>query len=128
MAWRLRLILLQLGALTLLLAAAAVAPDAWSLVLASALIGASSSVAQQIVPFAVALAEPSRRGSTVGTRNRLNTVFMGGMFLGGAVGSAGAILAWRLEEWSAVCAFGGALAAIALGLHAHSQRHRARRS
>lgn len=127
MAWRLRLILLQLGALTLSLAAAAVAPDAWSLVLASALIGASI-VAQQILPFAVALAEPSRRGSTVGTRNRLNSVFMGGMFLGGAVGSAGAILAWRLEEWSAVCAFGGALAAIALGLHAHSQRHRARRS
>jgi DNA helicase-2/ATP-dependent DNA helicase PcrA len=63
---RRRLILIQLAALTLSLAAAALAPDAWSLVVASALVGGTSSVAQQIVPFAAELAEPSRRGATIG--------------------------------------------------------------
>jgi predicted MFS family arabinose efflux permease len=51
-------------------------------------------------------------------RNRLITIFMGGMFVGGAVGSAGASLAWQFAGWDAVCAFGAALVAIALGLHA----------
>jgi predicted MFS family arabinose efflux permease len=51
-------------------------------------------------------------------RNRLNTIFMGGMFVGGAVGSAGASLAWEFNGWPAVCTFGAALVAIALGLHA----------
>ena len=51
-------------------------------------------------------------------RNRLNTVFMGGMFVGGAVGSAGASLAWEIAGWNAVCGFGVALVIIALGLHA----------
>jgi predicted MFS family arabinose efflux permease len=50
-------------------------------------------------------------------RNRLNTIFMSGMFLGGAVGSAGASLAWEFVGWSAVCAFGVALVAVALALH-----------
>src|ERR1700733_1211421 len=63
---RRRLILIQLAALTLSLAAAALAPDAWSLVVASALVGGTSSVAQQIVPFAAELTEPSRRGATIG--------------------------------------------------------------
>lgn len=63
---RRRLILIQLAALTLSLAAAALAPGTWSLVVASALIGVTSSVAQQIVPFAAELAEPSRRGATIG--------------------------------------------------------------
>src|ERR1700733_11652673 len=53
---RRRLILIQLAALTLSLAAAALAPGAWSLVVASALVGGTSSVAQQIVPFAAELA------------------------------------------------------------------------
>jgi hypothetical protein len=51
-------------------------------------------------------------------RNRLNTIFMGGMFVGGAVGSAGASLAWEFDGWAAVCTFGVALVAIAVGLHA----------
>jgi len=60
---RRRLILIQLAALTLSLAATALAPDAWS---------------------------------------------------GGAVGSAGASLAWQFAGWAAVCTFGAALVAIAL--------------
>lgn len=51
-------------------------------------------------------------------RNRLNTIFMGGMFIGGAVGSAGASLAWSSSGWEAVCALGCGLVVIACGLHA----------
>ncbi|MGI4946271.1 MAG: MFS transporter [Janthinobacterium lividum] len=49
-------------------------------------------------------------------RNRLNTVFVTGMFIGGASGSAGATLAWGLAGWAGVCGFGGALAAAALAV------------
>jgi predicted MFS family arabinose efflux permease len=47
-------------------------------------------------------------------RNRLNTIFMAGMFVGGAIGSAGASLAWHAAGWGAVCAFGAALVAVAV--------------
>ena len=47
-------------------------------------------------------------------RNRLNTVFVTGMFVGGAGGSAGATLAWGVAGWPAVCGFGAALALVAL--------------
>jgi hypothetical protein len=46
---------------------------------------------------------------------------MGGMFVGGAVGSAGASLAWQFAGWAAVDTFGAALVAIALGLHAYAR-------
>lgn len=47
-------------------------------------------------------------------RSRINTIFMTGMFLGGAAGSAGAMAAWHWGGWAAVCAFGALLAALAL--------------
>lgn len=49
-------------------------------------------------------------------RGRLNTLFMGTMFVGGAVGSATATFAWTRAGWPAVCALGLAFAATALGV------------
>ncbi|WP_424138041.1 MFS transporter [Roseomonas chloroacetimidivorans] len=56
--------------------------------------------------------------------SRINTVFMTGMFLGGAAGSAGAMAAWRAGEWGAVCAFGALLAVVAILLELVANRSR----
>ncbi|UZW54509.1 MFS transporter [Sphingobium sp. JS3065] len=42
-------------------------------------------------------------------RARLNTIFMGAMFLGGAAGSAAATWAWNANGWTAVVILGAAL-------------------
>ena len=49
-------------------------------------------------------------------RSRINTVFVTGRFLGGALGSAGASFAWSHGGWSVACAYEVLLAAGALGL------------
>lgn len=49
-------------------------------------------------------------------RSRINTVFMGGMFLGGAAGSAAAAFAWKSAGWTGVCALGVGLTAAATAL------------
>lgn len=64
---RKRLIVVQFLVLAAALVGAALAPNAWMLIGASLLVGAAASVAQQIVPFAAHLADPARRGQTVGT-------------------------------------------------------------
>ncbi|AYV49032.1 MFS transporter [Caulobacter flavus] len=57
-------------------------------------------------------------------RARLNTLFMGGMFLGGAAGSAAAAAAWNLGGWSSVALMGAGLAAIATVLQMSSLKRR----
>jgi len=47
-------------------------------------------------------------------RDRLNGLFVGLFFLGGAIGSAAAGVAWALGGWSAVCIIGVAFAVVAL--------------
>jgi predicted MFS family arabinose efflux permease len=64
---RRRLIVAQFALLAIALVLAAMATTAWMLVASSLVVGATSTVAQQIIPFAAALASPERRGQTVGT-------------------------------------------------------------
>jgi predicted MFS family arabinose efflux permease len=119
---RRRLILIQLTLLAFSLAAAALAPDAWALVAISALVGITASVAQQIVPFAAELAEPSRRGATIGT---VMSGLLCGMLLGRVV--AGAVAehyGWRAMYWLGlllVTATGCLLAATLPRSHAKTQ-------
>jgi predicted MFS family arabinose efflux permease len=47
-------------------------------------------------------------------RSRLNTIFMGAMFLGGAAGSAAATFAWNAGGWTAVAGLGVAFSALAV--------------
>lgn len=47
-------------------------------------------------------------------RARLNTIFMGAMFSGGAVGSAAATWAWSANGWTTVTLLGGAMSASGL--------------
>ncbi|WP_343651357.1 MFS transporter [Stenotrophomonas sp.] len=49
-------------------------------------------------------------------RSRLNTLFMGSMFLGGAAGAAAASWAWSLDGWRGVVALSIGLAALATAL------------
>jgi predicted MFS family arabinose efflux permease len=119
---RRRLILIQLAALALSLAAAALAPDAWSLVVASALVGGTASVAQQIVPFAAELAEPRRRGATIGiVMSGLLCGILFGRVLAGAVGEH---YGWRAMFWLGLLlavAGGSLLAAVLPGSRPKTQ-------
>jgi predicted MFS family arabinose efflux permease len=69
---------------------------------------------------AVNLLRPEARG-------RLNALFVGLFFLGGAVGSAVTGVAWALGGWLAVCAACAGFGAIALLVDGHGARAIARR-
>jgi predicted MFS family arabinose efflux permease len=49
-------------------------------------------------------------------RSRINTAYMTSYFVGGALGSAGAVLVYGLAGWGGVCLFGAACAAAILAL------------
>jgi len=57
-------------------------------------------------------------------RARLNTIFMGAMFLGGAAGSAAATAVWGFGGWQAVSLLGVVLSLLAVALQARSLLHR----
>ncbi len=61
-------------------------------------------------------------------RARLNTVFMGSMFLGGAAGSAASRFAWSVGGWHALAVLGGGLAALAALLQHRALRGLAARA
>jgi predicted MFS family arabinose efflux permease len=88
-----KLFLTQLGLLCLALLGATLAPTAGALLAASVLIGMTSTVAQQIVPFAAGLADPARRGQTIGT---VMSGLLCGILLGRTVaGFVGQHFGWR---------------------------------
>jgi predicted MFS family arabinose efflux permease len=90
---RKRLIVGQFVILAIALLGVAYAGNTTMIVIFSALVGVSSTVAQQIIPFAVHLTTPAKRGATVGT---LLSGVLGGILLSRTVaGYIGTTLGWR---------------------------------
>lgn len=105
---RRKLIIAQFGVLAVALALAAMARTAWALVAASLIVGAASTVAQQIIPFAASLASPERRGQTLGAI--MSGLLCGLLFSRALAGLVASHAGWRDMFWV------GAPLAIAAGI------------
>jgi predicted MFS family arabinose efflux permease len=96
-------ILWQLAATVVALAAAALSPNVATLIVASAFVGAGGATAQQIVPFAAELADPRARGRVVGVvMSGLLTGILLARVLSGAVA--------EFAGWRAMCWLGAGIA------------------
>lgn len=102
------LILRQFAWLTLSLIAAAVAPGAATLILASVAIGVGAGITQQVMPFAAELAPPHARGRAVGT-------VMSGLLLGVLLGRVLSGIVAKYAGWRPMF-FLAAGIAVAVGL------------
>lgn len=74
-----------------------------------------------LMDFGMSIANVSSQSSILGlepaARNRLNTLYVTAIFLGGTAGAAFASFGWAQQGWKAVCALGLALSLIAMTVH-----------
>ncbi|QMW65265.1 MFS transporter [Mumia sp. ZJ1417] len=107
---RRRLAVTLLGATAVLLVASSLAPSGRALLVTTTLTALTSVAAQVVVPFAVTLADPARRGQVVG-------VVMSGLLLGSIVSRPISGVLSQLAGWRTVYVVCGVLvAAVAVAL------------
>ncbi|MER5646840.1 MFS transporter [Streptosporangium sp. NPDC002524] len=106
---------------------------AWALVLASFVVAMFAERSVLLVLVVVVLVDVAIQGLNIlnqtrifsvsdEARSRLNTTFVTGNFIGGAIGSAAAVVLWSVGEWRAVSVAGMALSVLALAIWAIGRR------
>jgi predicted MFS family arabinose efflux permease len=124
MVERRRLIVVQFVALALALALTAASPGLATLALGSVLVGATATVAQQIVPFTTVLCAPEKRGAAIGTV--MSGLFTGILLSRTVAGALSGVAGWRAVFWIAVPVALGAAALMAWRLPTHVPAERLR--